>query len=38
MTLRTTLAGSLPKPRWLASPDQLWARWLPDDAELAEAK
>ncbi|MFO1281176.1 MAG: methionine synthase [Burkholderiales bacterium] len=25
--LRTTLAGSLPKPGWLAEPDRLWAPW-----------
>jgi hypothetical protein len=23
----TTIAGSLPKPAWLAEPDQLWAPW-----------
>ncbi|MBI5923680.1 MAG: methionine synthase [Betaproteobacteria bacterium] len=26
--LPTTLAGSLPKPSWLATPNQLWAPWL----------
>jgi len=25
--LATTLAGSLPKPDWLAEPEKLWARW-----------
>jgi len=35
---RTTIAGSLPKPAWLAEPAKLWAPWrVPDDA-LAEAK
>ena len=36
--LATTIAGSLPKPSWLAEPNRLWAPWrVPDDA-LAEAK
>jgi len=25
--LRTTIAGSLPKPAWLAEPEKLWAPW-----------
>ena len=25
--LRTTIAGSLPKPAWLARPERLWAPW-----------
>ena len=25
--LETTIAGSLPKPEWLAPPDMLWAPW-----------
>jgi len=25
--LQTTIAGSLPKPSWLAEPEQLWAPW-----------
>ena len=25
--LETTIAGSLPKPSWLAEPRQLWAPW-----------
>ncbi len=30
--LTTTIAGSLPKPRWLAEPETLWAPWrLPTD-------
>jgi 5-methyltetrahydropteroyltriglutamate--homocysteine methyltransferase len=36
--LQTTIAGSLPKPRWLASPDQLWAGWELEGDDLAEAK
>jgi 5-methyltetrahydropteroyltriglutamate--homocysteine methyltransferase len=36
--LLTTIAGSLPKPRWLAQPETLWAPWrLPPDA-LAEGQ
>jgi len=38
MTWQTTHAGSLPKPKWLATPDQLWAGWQPDGDALAEAK
>lgn len=34
----TTIAGSLPKPRWLATPDQLWAGWLHEGEALKEAK
>ena len=33
-----TIAGSLPKPAWLAAPNRLWAPWLLEGAELAEAK
>ncbi|MEO8441432.1 MAG: methionine synthase [Betaproteobacteria bacterium] len=36
--LQTTIAGSLPKPAWLAQPKQLWAPWLLDGAALEEAK
>ena len=36
--LRTTLAGSLPKPSWLAEPEALWAAWKLDGADLAEGK
>ena len=25
--LPTTIAGSLPKPSWLAEPEKLWAPW-----------
>ena len=34
----TTVAGSLPKPVWLAEPDRLWAPWRLDGAELDAAK
>ena len=34
----TTLAGSLPKPRWLAEPEKLWAPWKVQGDDLAEAK
>jgi 5-methyltetrahydropteroyltriglutamate--homocysteine methyltransferase len=34
----TTIAGSLPKPSWLAEPDRLWAPWRLSGAELAAAK
>jgi 5-methyltetrahydropteroyltriglutamate--homocysteine methyltransferase len=36
--LRTTLAGSLPKPAWLAEPEALWAAWKLEGAALAEGK
>jgi 5-methyltetrahydropteroyltriglutamate--homocysteine methyltransferase len=36
--LETTIAGSLPKPTWLAEPERLWAAWrLPPD-RLAEGQ
>jgi 5-methyltetrahydropteroyltriglutamate--homocysteine methyltransferase len=34
----TTIAGSLPKPAWLATPNKLWAPWRLDGDELATAK
>jgi 5-methyltetrahydropteroyltriglutamate--homocysteine methyltransferase len=34
--LETTIAGSLPKPRWLAEPNVLWAPWRLDGDALAE--
>ncbi len=34
----TTIAGSLPKPFWLAEPGKLWPRWRTQGAELQEAK
>jgi 5-methyltetrahydropteroyltriglutamate--homocysteine methyltransferase len=36
--LLTTIAGSLPKPAWLAPPNQLWAPWLLDGERLAEGQ
>ena len=36
--LLTTLAGSLPKPAWLATPGALWAPWRLEGAALAEAQ
>ena len=36
--LQTTIAGSLPKPSWLAKPRMLWAPWERSGAELLEAK
>jgi len=34
--LQTTIAGSLPKPAWLAQPKALWAPWLLEGEALAE--
>jgi 5-methyltetrahydropteroyltriglutamate--homocysteine methyltransferase len=34
----TTIAGSLPKPFWLAQPKVLWAPWVQSGAALEEAK
>jgi len=36
--LRTTIAGSLPKPAWLARPSMLWAPWLLEGPALEEGK
>jgi 5-methyltetrahydropteroyltriglutamate--homocysteine methyltransferase len=36
--LQTTIAGSLPKPAWLAEPKKLWAPWLLEGALLDEGK
>jgi 5-methyltetrahydropteroyltriglutamate--homocysteine methyltransferase len=36
--LETTIAGSLPKPGWLAEPRMLWAPWRLSGEALAEAK
>ena len=38
MQLQTTIAGSLPKPSWLAPSNQLWAPWLLEGERLAEGK
>src|SRR5215472_15416883 len=34
----TTIAGSLPKPAWLAEPNKLWPAWRADGSALEEAK
>src|ERR1700679_3128725 len=34
----TTVAGSLPKPSWLAEPNRLWAAWRLQGEELEAAK
>ncbi len=34
----TTIAGSLPKPAWLAAPQKLWAPWRLKGEELSAAK
>jgi 5-methyltetrahydropteroyltriglutamate--homocysteine methyltransferase len=34
----TTIAGSLPKPAWLAETHKLWPRWKSEGDALAEAK
>jgi len=34
----TTIAGSLPKPAWLAAPNKLWAPWRLEGDELATGK
>ncbi|HRK19556.1 MAG TPA: methionine synthase [Hyphomicrobiaceae bacterium] len=34
----TTLAGSLPKPSWLAEPEKLWGAWKHEGAALQSAK
>ncbi|UWU80132.1 methionine synthase [Bradyrhizobium huanghuaihaiense] len=38
MLFPTTIAGSLPKPEWLAEPNMLWAPWKSEGDELARAK
>ncbi len=34
----TTIAGSLPKPSWLAEPEKLWAPWRLEGEELEQGK
>ena len=34
----TTIAGSLPKPVWLAEPEKLWPKWQAEGAALTAAK
>src|ERR671939_1161282 len=36
--LSTTIAGSLPKPAWLAEPETLWAAWRLPAEQLAEGQ
>jgi 5-methyltetrahydropteroyltriglutamate--homocysteine methyltransferase len=38
MLFPTTIAGSLPKPEWLAEPNKLWAPWKPSGEDLVRAK
>ena len=38
LMLKTTIAGSLPKPPWLAEPERLWAPWKMAGSELEQAK
>lgn len=35
---QTTIAGSLPKPEWLAETHKLWPRWRAEGAQLQQAK
>jgi 5-methyltetrahydropteroyltriglutamate--homocysteine methyltransferase len=37
MAFRTTIAGSLPKPTWLAEPERIFPSWRLDGPELREA-
>lgn len=36
--IATTIAGSLPKPSWLAEPETLWATWRLDGPSLTEGQ
>ena len=36
--LQTTIAGSLPKPAWLAEPEKLWAQWRLEGGDLERGK
>jgi 5-methyltetrahydropteroyltriglutamate--homocysteine methyltransferase len=38
MLFETSVAGSLPKPSWLAEPEKLWAPWRLTGADLEAAK
>jgi 5-methyltetrahydropteroyltriglutamate--homocysteine methyltransferase len=38
MPFSTTIAGSLPKPAWLAEPERIFPNWRLDGAELAAAQ
>jgi 5-methyltetrahydropteroyltriglutamate--homocysteine methyltransferase len=36
--IRTTIAGSLPKPAWLAEPEKLWAPWRLEGTDLIQGQ
>ncbi len=36
--LETTVAGSLPKPSWLAEPEKLWPKWRLEGEDLEQGK
>jgi 5-methyltetrahydropteroyltriglutamate--homocysteine methyltransferase len=38
MMFPSSIAGSLPKPAWLAEPNKLWPQWRLSGGELAQAK
>ena len=38
MLFPTSVAGSLPKPAWLAETNKLWPKWQAQGDELAQAK
>jgi len=38
MMFPATIAGSLPKPSWLAEPNKLWPQWRLQGADLAQGK
>ena len=38
MMFPCTIAGSLPKPAWLAEPNKLWPQWRQQGGDLAQAK
>ena len=38
MLFPATIAGSLPKPSWLAEPNKLWPQWRLQGADLAQGK
>ncbi|MDQ2634259.1 MAG: methionine synthase, partial [Pseudomonadota bacterium] len=38
MLFPATIAGSLPKPAWLAETEKLWPKWIPSGAALDQAK
>lgn len=38
MPFETTIAGSLPKPAWLAEPERIFPNWRLEGADLAEAQ